>query len=286
MARNNMTATATADNAISRRALLIGLGSASAAAAVVVAPEAHALPAITAAPGSNENPQIFVAYDRLRDAHAELVDAKAALEWLADEWKHLWPMAPEEILGIPRAEGRLGRLEGKAEADIIGRPVMRETAAVSAWQALARSLPVTCFSVETSEDLEDRLNALTRRTPKGRTEASLARNTERLETELAHLRRAIPLAKQYEAETARLRDEAGVPQAEQRIEAAKARIHAIADDIAATEVFTLQGIKIKAQALSLIRPELFDLFGPEVGGSLGLMTRIMRDTLTVGEERA
>lgn len=284
MARNNMTATATADNALSRRALLIGLGSASAAAAV--APEAHALPAITAAPGSIENPQILVAYERLRQAHAELVDAKTALEWLADEWKHRWPLAPEEILGIPRAEGRLGMIEGKAESDIIGRPIMRDTADVSEWRALARALPVTCFSVETSEDLEAQLARLNSRPPKGRTEASLARNTQRHEAQLAEVQRAIPMAKHYEAETARLRTEAGVPQAERRIEAAKERIHAIADDIAATEVFTLQGIKIKAQALSLIRPELFDLFGPEVGGSLGLMTRIMRDTLTVGEELA
>lgn len=286
MARNNMTATATADNALSRRALLIGLGSASAAVAVAVAPEAHALPAITAAPGSIENPQIFVAYDRLRQAHAELVDAKTALEWLADEWKHRWPLAPEEILGIPRAEGRLGMIEGKAERDIIGRPIMRDTADVSEWRALARALPVTCFSVETSKDLEAQLARLNSRPPKGRTEASLARNTQRHEAQLAEVQRAIPMAKHYEAETARLRTEAGVPQAERRIEAAKERIHAIADDIAAAEVFTLQGIKIKAQALSLIHPALFDLFGPEVGGSLGLMTRIMRDTLTVAEELA
>ncbi|MFX7329178.1 hypothetical protein ABTI69_20540, partial [Acinetobacter baumannii] len=76
---------------ITRRNLLKQSPTALVLATVPVGAAVAALPA-EAAPA--ENPELIAAYERFVAARAERAAAEDALEWLADEWRHLWPLAP------------------------------------------------------------------------------------------------------------------------------------------------------------------------------------------------
>jgi len=98
-----MTTDATRANArampeLNRRRLLIGLAASTAAAPTVAIANTDAISG--AADEIEENPDLIAAWHQHREAEAEYWTAKDELGWLADEWKHLWPLAPEGILGV------------------------------------------------------------------------------------------------------------------------------------------------------------------------------------------
>ena len=177
MEAESMTKAATADNMVSRRALLMGLAAASTAAAVVVAPDAHGA-VVAQAHGISgdqaENPELISAYDKFCDACAELKEAQDTLEWLADEWRHQWPLAPEELLLGANAQD--GRYTMPAERDIIGRYLVRDTSDLTKRLApkFRRENWKTCFVIRTANEERQRLERLRRSTPTGRTEKALA----------------------------------------------------------------------------------------------------------------
>lgn len=82
------------------------LGGAAAASLPVTAGTCVAVTAIQVEAASPavvvENPDLLAAYVRLQDAQAELHAAKDALEWIADEWRHLWPLARRTATGRER----------------------------------------------------------------------------------------------------------------------------------------------------------------------------------------
>lgn len=98
------------------------------------------------------------AYQRFLRARTELTSAKDALEWLADEWRHLWPLAPEEILDGANAD-RFSSSQEAAEKDILGRFIHRDTTPLT--KRLTRSMrnesPRLCFSIYTPERTRERI---------------------------------------------------------------------------------------------------------------------------------
>jgi hypothetical protein len=117
-----ITLTAATEQTVTRRRVLLGLGAATASAAVVGTPTG----AKSATVARAENPELLKAYKALQDARTEEAKAKDALEWLVDEWRHLWPLAPEALLGGANAD-RYGRDDNNAERDIAGRYLKRDT---------------------------------------------------------------------------------------------------------------------------------------------------------------
>jgi hypothetical protein len=103
--------------AMTRRTALAATGAALAAAlsevaASAAAPAAHApSPAIAAA--------FEAAFEAVTATHRELLNARADRDWLADEWRHRWPRAPESA--------KWHSSDGTIETDIIGR-VYRDAA--------------------------------------------------------------------------------------------------------------------------------------------------------------
>ncbi|PYE98898.1 secreted protein [Rhizobium sp. PP-F2F-G38] len=233
-----------------RRNFLGGAALAGATAAAGAGPAiacAPMEPVLTASVA--ENHDLLEAYDRLKAALAERDEANLALEWIADEWRHLWPLAPEELLGGANAHSIGGN--SYAERDIIGRYLMRDTSSLTKRFSpkLRMEMPTACFAVATEEQANENLDRWTKSAPKGRTEKALGRSRITRDRFIANARHKAALAREYEQETRRLRDAAGVEKARRRIMRAKASVKAICEEISLIPARSPEGFRIKAQAI-------------------------------------
>lgn len=267
-----------------RRNLLIGLATTLTAAAVVIGPKAHAAdPEVEI---QAENPELIAAYTRFTDARSELAEAKDALEWLADEWKHLWPLAPEEMLmGANAQDGRYSTLP--AERDIIGRYIMRDKSELTKRLSpkFRQEGGRTCFSLATSAQEMELLERWKKRKITGRTEKALARNQALANKSIKEGEVRIKLAEQYEAETASLRKLSGVEAAQQRIEEITASVLRAADDISFLPALTAIGLCMKADALETTAGKILELTIDECSG-LGHIARFVKSVRQVSEAAA
>lgn len=259
-----------------------GLAAASAVPAVLSSPKAaSALPETPEAIA--ENLDLLKAYDKLLAARAEAVAAQEALEWLADEYRHVWPLAPEELLGGANAHHDITTRGNTAERDIIGRFMMRDTSVLT--KRLSREFrehnEKTCFHVFTSGEAKKALNDLSAETPKGRTERALARNRRWIEDGIVAWKRRLELALEYESETARLTQASGVRQAKQRISIAEQAVWKSCEDISKIPAYTHEGLRIKAHAL-----QAYGLFdgGQNTPGRWGDICRFINAVIGMGEE--
>jgi len=224
-----------------------------------------------------ENPDLLNAFERLKAADAEVVEARSALEWLADEGRHRWPLAPECILGGANADSGFGSC-AHAERDIIGRFIRRDTSVLlerlsPRWR---RESPRLCFSIETVEDLEERIHAVRNRKPRGRTEATRKQYRAEDEALLNRYLMQVEVAREYHAETARLRKLAGVDQAKARIKAAEAAYRRASDDVSRIPAFGPEGLKIKLAAMDTTG---FREHFSESPGIVGEMARFIQQVI-------
>lgn len=233
-----------------RRTFLGGVAVAGAATASGAGIALAADPMLTAS--VVENPDLLAAYDRLKSALAERDEATSALQWIADEWRHLWPLAPEELLGGANADKMGGTFNRDAERDIVGSYLMRDTAALTT--RLSREFrsknAKVCFTVATEEHALEKLDRWTGVVPKGRTVKSLKRSRLTREWHVAKASREASLARQYEQETQRLRQAAGVEKAQRRITRAEDSLLAVCKEISLMPARGHDGIRIKAHAIA------------------------------------
>lgn len=197
-----------------------------------------------------ENPDLLAAQARLMSAQRAVEDAQDALNWIADEWRHLWPLAPEEILDFTGAH--ITRSSDPCELDILGGYLIRETASLTVrLNARQReATPETCFYIHTEADSRERLARLEASTAKGRTPASLARNAAERTYRIERAKLQMELAHEYETATRRIRQLSGVEAVLDRLAAARDEVRSIAGEIAAMPAFTLEGLRIKAAVLA------------------------------------
>ncbi|MGO6982776.1 hypothetical protein [Rhizobium leguminosarum] len=283
MEAKSMTQAAVVGNSdVSRRSLLLGMAAASTAAAVAVVPTPARSASGSAAAPMGENPELVAAYGLFSEACAELKTAKADLDWLADEWRHRWPLAPEEILLNANAQNDFYVSPG-TETDILGRYLLRDTSALT--KRLSRGFRgetrQTCFTLLTSEKARELRDRWERNVPKGRTEKSLARNRAFREEAIRDCTRDLALAEQYEAETARLRAESGAAQALQRVKDADRKLNAAAAEVSFLPALTLEGVGMKATAASIGAHDLIRLVVLEDKSPLGQIARLVGSVLQV-----
>ncbi len=225
-------------NAMSRRSLLAALG-ATAATVAAPTPEASAeLPKVA----SPENPALLEAYERYLSAAAELADAENALEWLNDEWRHRWPLAPEELLNLSSNE-----YDPNVERDLIGRVVMREaTELTKRLHADFRREPrKVCFTLYTEEYLESRIHCLSSPV-KARTDKAVTRRQIERDRLLAEHRDTLKLAREYYVETATVRELSGVAAVQERLANARVNHRREADAVWNEPALTADGLRVKA----------------------------------------
>ncbi|MDP9572638.1 UNVERIFIED_ORG: hypothetical protein J2W66_003131 [Agrobacterium larrymoorei] len=199
---------------------------------------ASAVTAAASVEAAAERPELINAHKRLLAAREELKEAKSALEWIADEWRHVWPLAPEEILGFWGADRGVGASH-KPERDIIGNFLYRD----------ARGRTRDCFSVDTPEDVQWWIDNFRKRKARGRTPETLRKSQEVIERNLCLHERNLELAIAYQKKTAELREKAGIPGAKSRINRADKVIEAICTEISLIPALGYAGLAIKADAL-------------------------------------
>ncbi|MGO8023063.1 hypothetical protein [Rhizobium leguminosarum] len=253
MPNTSIPATAEGTPDATRRALLFGLAAASTAAAVAVAPDAHGAGALTSSglPDQPESPALISAYQSFCDSCIDLKEAHQAREWLADEWKHRWPLAPEPLLWGANAQD--GSYLDDGERDIIGRYIMRDTADLTKRMSakFRRATPRTCFSILTSSRAREIVEKWKRSSPKGRTEKARVRHQLFRDKMIREYETNIGLAEQYEAETARLREISGADAARLRVKEADDRLLKAANEVSQCPAYTVAGLGMKADALAV-----------------------------------
>ena len=271
---------------VSRRALLLCLAAASTVAAVAVAPEARGEETTITTAARVENPELVAAYDNFQAACIELKAAVNDLEWLADEYRHRWPLAPEELLLNANAqENRFSTVV--AERDIIGRFLLRDTSVLTKRLASSfrESTPKTCFTLRTTEKARELLERWQQHVPTGRTEKSLARNQAFREEAIRDCERDLAIAARYEEETSRLRKEAGADVAIKRVKDANEKVNATAAEVSFLPALTLEGLWMKASAANVGAHDLKRLVS-EDSTPLGQLVRLMASVLQLTEEQA
>ncbi|MBZ9789603.1 hypothetical protein K9B32_05580 [Rhizobium sp. 3T7] len=128
--------------------------------------------------------------------------------------------------------------------------------------------PTACFVVMSVEDAQERLERATTYVPKGRTEKALAAKRALKERYIAESERQLVLAREYHAETTRLRIAAGVDKAKRRVGHAETAVSDACTDISQAAAFTPEGLRIKAEAIKA--SGIFEAFR----GSGGIMAEM------------
>ncbi|TAX71787.1 hypothetical protein ELI03_08575 [Rhizobium leguminosarum] len=283
MPNTSIPATAEGMPNATRRAVLWGLAAASTAAAVAVAPDAHGAIAIEAQAlprDQAENPALILACQKFHDVRAELKEAQDSLEWIADEWRHQWPLAPQELLLGANAQD--GRYTMPAERDIIGRFLVRDTSDLTKRLApkFRRENRKTCFVIRTAAEERDHLKKWKRSTPTGRTEKALAQNRAYRLKAIRECEQRVQLAAQYEAETAHLRDISGADAARLRVRDADICLRKAADEVSQCQTLTLAGLAMKADVLAVAAGDLMELTKCDAT-PLGQMARFIESVAEV-----
>lgn len=224
---------------INRRRMLLGLAAASTAAAAITAASAAGCAPV-------ENPELVRLGNHLPEAAAEYRVALEEIEWIAAEWKHRWPLAPDEITW-PRGD----YLDG--ERDIAGRLLKRPG------EERVRGIrDVKHLAAMVATDRPLRHNA---------SDAMRARRAKWLAT----AKRELKIGKLYKVQTTRLRKVSGMDLAKARAAAAKKSLSDLVTTIMEQPGTTMEGMLIKAQAITTFNNVMagkFNLDGERWAGLL------------------
>lgn len=230
MPNTNVQAAGEAMPTFNRRSLLRGLAAASIAAGG--ASVAAASPVV---PLPVENEELIRLGNDLPAIIAAFTATRASLKAITDKWSPRWPVAPDEILMSRYSYGMMERsLTGHAiERELDGKKVT--------------------YGLLTTKDLERHMN-LARGILKGKTVDSRkirGKTRSDWELELAEDTKSYSIAERYEKECQRIRDASGYDAADAAFRQATKDLAAIISSIMAQQDYTMAGIVIKAQALSM-----------------------------------
>ena len=247
--------------AIDRRKALTAIGAISAVAASGAAfsvsrahaaemPETASTSQAVAIPAEMPSAELVELHKRFEAARTERIAAIEARDWIKDEWRHVWPLAPEEILGMANAD--FGRKTDDAERDIAGDYLYRETAPLTEHLSVKfrEENETTCFFVDTVKELTDQIKELMKRPATGRTPKSLARNEKIRAEYIAYLESKIEPARAYEAETKRIREASGIEAAKQRVKAAETAFDETAGAMMDADPANLADLRLMAAAIA------------------------------------
>jgi hypothetical protein len=257
--------------AINRRRFLTNTAAVSAGtvAPLAFSGKAHAAVATVlqenpAAASENPSPAMVTALTNFANVVKEFHEAREARDWIAAEWKHLWPLAPEEILHSPNAHKWSNHERFPDETDLLGECIMRDTATLTERLSprFRRENPRTAFSLYTAKDCAEDLAEWKAKKPRGRTQKALARNTKwRLDC-IRDVEIRLAKAREYEAETARVRKASGIEAARVRARQAYKSVPEAVYAIMAVEATNRADLLAKGEALAYWHEHVCSHFAP------------------------
>ncbi|MFI0847776.1 hypothetical protein [Mesorhizobium sp. IMUNJ 23232] len=248
---------------LTRRAML----TSTPALALAVATPAVAASVMPISTG--DDTKLFALLTDYQAAKADLAKAKADLDWIADEWRHVWPLAPQELFWTANAHNSYAT-NPNPERDLAGNCVMRGKEGLDKRYWKKRFLAqggTTCFHLYPSSHFAGRLASWRKVKPYGRTAKTLAKNVALRIDQIAQNERGLARALEYEAETARLRKVSGADEAQARVAVANDAIFDLSEAIMRRPAMTMDGIQAKVDFF-LTLPRVVRLFsGPEWRGA-------------------
>lgn len=223
-------------SAVNRRRLLLGLASASATgAAILAAGTTVGAAVVDIANGSEPIESALLALaDELAPAEAEMIAANTAFDGVVRKWWWKWPIAPDAIVKPYRDDHARERgLDGS----FIGPDGRRDYEKARPLFS-AKSLALEIASIDRAMRQHRPKHPLT-------IERVLA-----LEAERAMLTDALDLAQAYEAETARVLEASGYALAKTRRDSARDVLLDVVGRIMAQPAHSMAGLVIQAEALT------------------------------------
>jgi hypothetical protein len=263
---------------LSRRAVLQGAPLGFAALATLtpgaVAASGVAVPSVLASLAPvDETKELTAALENLAASRRLLAKLEDDLDW------------PEEILGSANGDAFYRSTGAVIETDILDRPVRRETEDLT--KRLSREFRENneriCFVLETPEVLRERIRSIQSRSPRGRTDRTIAKDRARLAKWLGETERALLLSEWYFAETQRLRQMSGVDNLKRRLDEAKVAVARAYEAIAHAPANTTFGLRAKALAYIASGETLFAAF-PQYSGFLLAMDAVRSTEPEDGKE--
>jgi len=201
---------------VNRRALLASLAAATTAAAG----------GASASVSISENPTLLALGDKLAAAIAEYWEAVEARDWIIAEWRHRWPLAPDQITMTGKWP------TSSEEKDMAGRPIIRP----------GEERPRRVFTLQ---ELNQWVGFVKHRIARTKSDRLRTKGV----ADLAKCRKDLEKGEAYWGEIDRLREVSGLNSAKQRIETARELIEKIAAEVMAEEARTMEGVVIHAQAV-------------------------------------
>jgi hypothetical protein len=181
--------------------------------------------AATARESSAMSPDIEAAFNSVTDARRKLVAAKDARDWLADEWRHLWPRAPESMRWHEF-------MSGTVEMDIVDRSFLGEDG--------------HAIKIKSRKEVaESKAWAEGGRVPRANASAKVK---ERHEKWLRERRAEVAKMEAYLDETERLREISGSRAILARIKEAERELDRSISALMAVPVANLADLRVKARA--------------------------------------
>ncbi|WP_146148970.1 hypothetical protein [Pseudaminobacter soli (ex Li et al. 2025)] len=215
-------------------------------------------PEVTHLAEPQANPELVALVSKLRDAKAERDAAKDAKEWLVDEWRHLWPLAPEEITLRGCTEW-----DDCREVDMAGSPVIRPG------EKYARRL-------RSIKDLGWFIDFRTSHIEKARSEKARLQRIAKLDEE----KRVLRLGEEYYTAIERVKDASGIHAADARIKTAGRAVTHLCKQIMAVQAKSPACLAIKAEAVE-VWCEVHTYLLKDDDGIFGWPCRLASDILNV-----
>ena len=196
------------------------------------------------------NPRLFELAGQMSDAQEALATAQDKVDWIVAEWRHLWPLAPEQILHCANMH-EYSSSHAVIERDLAGNPMMRdiEPLTMRLSPEFRQQGGKTCFSLCTVQFAEERLLHFAANPPTGRTPKALARNVALRAERVRDWTAKLETARKYEVETARIRELSGIEAAIPQVEAAGKRVQALLAEIMQEPAHTMEGLRIKLRLI-------------------------------------
>ncbi|TCL70512.1 hypothetical protein [Rhizobium sp. BK251] len=184
---------------------------------------------------TDENPDLLALGKRLRSVAEEYQAEKDKCAAIVAEWSSRWPLAPDEL--TYETHGDWDCRELTIDGDFLVRPGDTEPLRVQKAEWIAHSIDYAEFLLRGKTfERQNKVRRLTR---------------EQWEARLAEEYEVLPIAREYERHREQVRELSGIDDSNRRLRELSAVLTTVMKRILSEPEYTLEGVRIKAEAIAL-----------------------------------